>query len=212
MRVVKTSWSFEDDVDGVKMLKKIERIGRTCYKSEDKITDDSYLRFANMICHTKKHHSVLEHCSVSVRVICDRGISHEIVRHRIGSYSQESTRYCNYGKNKFGNEITVIWPEQLGDKDIVDERCWGATMEFLEGQYFTLLDRGWTPQEARGILPTELKTELIMTYNLRQWRHFFTERCSVAAHPQLRAITLPMLKEFQRLIPVIFDDLPKERD
>lgn len=206
MKMVRTSWSFESDFCGMDMLKHIERAGRTCYKSEDKITDDSALKFVKMITHTKKHHSVLEHCSVSVRIICDRGISHEIVRHRLGSYSQESTRYCNYCKEKFGNEITVIEPEHLSLKTRYTQNLWIDTMVILEQQYFSLLELGWTPQEARGVLPTELKTELVVTYNLRQWRHFFSERCSKFAHPQLRSVTLPMLKGFKTKIPIIFDD------
>ena len=160
-----------------------------------------------MICHQYKHHSVLEHHSITVRVICDRGISHEIVRHRIGAYSQESTRYCNYCKDKFDNEITVIQPEHINNKSIESVLAWEMVMKGLEKAYFEFLADGWTPQEARGILPTELKTEMVITYNLRQWRHFFQMRCASQAHPQLRALTLPMLEGFKQQIPVIFDDL-----
>lgn len=207
MKEVKTSWWFEDDYDGEQILKLLERAGRTCYKSEDKITPDSSRRFVDMITHVKKHESVLEHQSITVHVICDRGISHEIVRHRIGAYSQESTRYCNYCSEKFNEEITVVRPEHLNKKGDYDEQVWRDAMLNAERSYFKLISMGWTPQEARGVLPTELKTEIVITYNLRQWRHFFQMRCSTAAHPQVRVLALSMLKRFKEIIPVVFDDL-----
>jgi len=207
MRCVTTGWDFEEEFDGLDLLKKVEKAGRTCYKSEDKISEDSAIRFVNMICHQYKHHSVLEHASVTVRVVCDRGISHEIVRHRIAAYSQESTRYCNYCKEKFDKEITVIFPEHLLQKSKEAILIWKAAMKDAEMYYFKLLDLGWTPQEARGVLPTELKTEIVITYNLRQWHHFFTMRCSTNAHPQIRVLALSMLESFKKKIPVVFDDL-----
>ena len=207
MKTVKTSWSFESPVDGWEILRLIERAGRTCYKSEDLITMRSAEAFAKKITHQLKHHSVLEHVSLSVRVVCDRGISHEIVRHRIGAYSQESTRYCNYSKDKHGNGITIIEPEHLRTKPEADQAIWHHHFRTTEATYLDLIGRGWTPQEARGILGTELKTELVITYNLRQWRHFFTMRCAKAAHPQMRTLALPMLAEFKTRIPVVFDDL-----
>jgi len=206
MRFLETGFAFEEEVNGMEILKKIERAGRTCYKSENNITEESALKFVKMITHTYKHESVLEHASITVRIVCDRGISHEIVRHRIGAYSQESTRYCNYGKNKFGNEITVIRPAHLEHKSDTEQILWEETMFKIEENYFELLKRGWTPQEARGILPNELKTEMVVTYNMRQWRHFFAMRCGPAAHPQLRALTIPMLSAFKERIPVIFED------
>lgn len=207
MRVEKQYWLFEGTFDGPTMLKMLECAGRTCYKSEGKITTGSAERFVDMITHVKKHESVLEHQSVSVRVICDRGISHEIVRHRLGAYSQESTRYCNYCNTSFGEEITVIRPEHLDGKDDYHEQVWRDAMQNAERSYFKLISMGWTPQEARGVLPTELKTELVITYNLRQWRHFFKMRCSPAAHPQMRALAISMLKDFKTAIPVVFNDL-----
>jgi len=212
MKIARTSWSYESEFVGMDLLRHIERAGRTCYKSEDKITYDSAMKFAKMITHTVKHESVLEHASISVRIICDRGISHEIVRHRLGAYSQESTRYCNYNKEKFGNELTVIYPDHLDDKDEQSQMVWKMAMMSLEQSYFLLLEKGWTPQEARGILPTELKTEMVVTYNLRQWRHFFKMRCSKYAHPQLRAVTIPMLESFKDDIPVIFDDFEIDKE
>lgn len=208
MKIVKPSATILDAYDRVSIinaLKKIEECGRVCYKSEDKITDESNLAFAAMI-KDRHHDSVVEHVSVSVKFICDRGISHEIVRHRIASFSQESTRYCNYGKDKFGNEISVIEPIFASkDSELYNEWYRAATQ--AEKSYFALLDGGATPQEARSVLPNSLKTEIVMTANLREWRHFFELRTAKAAHPQMRQLAVPLLKEFKELIPIVFDDI-----
>jgi thymidylate synthase (FAD) len=187
------------------MLKHIELCGRICYKSEHKIRERSYLVFARNIV-KKGHEAVLEHASLTVKFICDRGVSHEIVRHRMASYCQESTRYCNYSKDDFGNEITVIYPNFL-EENTVAWKIWKATCEMAETQYFNLLDVGLTPQEARAVLPNSLKTEVTMTANLREWRHFFRLRTSPTAHPQIREIAIPLLKDLQQQIPVVFDDI-----
>lgn len=206
MRIINPSVKLEDSIDGQEILKKIERIGRTCYKSEGNITEDSAERFVKSII-ARGHESVLEHVSISVRVICDRGVSHEIVRHRIASYSQESTRYCNYSNDKFGNELTFIKPCYRKETDI-NFIEWKKNMKRIEGEYLWFINNGKaTPQEARSILPNSLKTELVMTTNLREWRHFFKLRCDKAAHPQTREIANMILKEFKEKIPVIFDDL-----
>lgn len=204
MRIVKPSFHIEE-VDGMELLKKIEKAGRTCYKSEDRITDDSALTFVKTICKTG-HESVLEHEKVTVRIICDRGVSHEIVRHRIAAYSQESTRYCNYSNSKFGNEITVIEPLFFKDNPERYE-LWKTAMEQAEATYFSLLKIGASPQEARSVLPNSLKTEIVVTYNLREWKHFFKLRTSPAAHPQMREIACPLLRAFQARIPIVFDDI-----
>jgi thymidylate synthase (FAD) len=204
MRIVKPSFHIEE-VDGMELLKKIEKAGRTCYKSEDRITDDSALTFVKTICKSG-HESVLEHEKVTVRIICDRGVSHEIVRHRIAAYSQESTRYCNYSNSKFGNEITVIEPLFFKDNPERYE-LWKTAMEQAEATYFSLLKIGASPQEARSVLPNSLKTEIVVTYNLREWKHFFKLRTSPAAHPQMREIACPLLRAFQARIPIVFDDI-----
>lgn len=208
MIIIKPYFIIEDIVDGPELLKKIEKAGRTCYKSEDKITNESSEKFVKHII-KMGHESVLEHEKISVRVICDRGVTHEIVRHRIASYSQESTRYCNYSKDKFGNEISVIEPCFWTKPDYDDPKyhIWKAAMEFTEKAYFELIHLGATPQEARSVLPNSLKTEIVMTMNLREWRHFFKLRTSLAAHPQMLEIARPMLDEFKKLIPIIFDDI-----
>lgn len=203
MKIIEPSFEILDDINGKEMLKKIELAARTCYKSEDKITDDSAEKFVrNLI--KRGHESALEHEKVSVRIICDRGVSHEIVRHRIASYSQESTRYCNYSKGQFGAEITVIKPCFL-DKGTTRYSCWKAACERAESEYLDLITLGCTPQEARTVLPNSLKTEIVMTANLREWRHFFRLRCAPDAHPQMREIATMMLEEFRKLIPVLFD-------
>lgn len=209
MKVIKADFIIEDDFNGEDLLKQIEKAGRTCYKSEEKITADSAMDFVKRIL-ASGHESVIEHEKVSVRVICDRGVTHEIVRHRIASYSQESTRYCNYSKNSFGNEISVIEPcfwQSGSQEDKQKLAAWKQAMEEAEKSYMRLIELGATAQEARSVLPNSLKTEIVMTMNLREWRHFFKLRTSNAAHPQMREIARPMLDEFKKRIPVIFDDI-----
>lgn len=205
MRTIQAHFIIQSQVDGDYILKQIELAGRTAYKSEDKITPDSAKDFVKMISGCG-HLSVFEHQSVTVRVICDRGVSHEIVRHRLAAYTQESTRYCNYTKGKFGRELTVIEP-CFWTQDDEKYQVWKQTIEQIETGYNKLIELGATPQEARTVLPNSLKTEIVMTMNLREWRHFFTLRTSKAAHPQMREVAIPLLKEFQKLIPVVFDDL-----
>ena len=208
MKIIEPSVQLEDNIDGQAILKKIERMGRVCYKSENNIKEDSAERFIKNII-KNGHESVLEHVSISVRVICDRGVSHEIVRHRIAAYSQESTRYCNYSKDKFGNEITVIEP-LFFEKGSLEYKIWEDTMKEIEKNYFKLIELGRTPQEARSILPNSLKTEIVMTMNLREWRHFLKLRTSNKAHPQIREVANMILKEFKEKIPVIFDDVEEQ--
>lgn len=151
----------------------------------------------------------LVHEDVSVMFVCDRGISHEIVRHRDASYCQESTRYCNYTKEKFGNEITVIQP-CFFEKDSREYFIWERNMECCEKAYFDLLDCGCSPQQARCVLPNSLKTEIIMTANIREWRHFLELRCSKAAHPQMIEVACKVLTELRLNIPDLFDDIWEE--
>lgn len=205
MRIIKPYFIIEDIVDGEKILKNIERYGRVCYKTEEKISFDSAKKFVKMVLSMNPpHESVIEHEKITVRVICDRGVTHEIVRHRIASYSQESTRYCNYSNDKFGGEITFIQPDfelSAEDKELLSR---------IEKHYMFRLGQGLSPQQVRYFLPNGLKTEIIITFNLREWRHFFRLRCSPKAHPQMREVAIPLLAEFKRLIPVIFNDIAPE--
>lgn len=205
MRVVKPSYEIIDVIEGKEIIERLEKIGRVCYKSEDRITSDSARIFISNILKSG-HESVIEHEKVSVRVICDRGVSHEIVRHRLASYSQESTRYCNYSKEKYGKEITVIKPLFWKEKSN-EYMLWYEKMIEIEKAYNQLIEWGAKPQEARSILPNSLKTEIIMTMNLREWRHFFKLRTAPNAHPQMREIAGMILEGFKEKIPVIYDDI-----
>ena len=180
MKIIKPQAEILDEINGKEILKKIEKCGRVCYKSEGKIADGSAERFVENIVKCG-HEAVLEHASITVKFVVDRGVSHEIVRHRLASYCQESTRYCNYSKDDFGTEITVIEPFYL-DKGTMAYENWKISCLTSECKYFELLDWGCTAQEARAVLPNSLKTELVMTANLREWRTFFKLRCSSAAH------------------------------
>jgi len=187
------------------LVKHIETVGRVCYKSEDKITEDSFGKFVRGII-DRGHEAVIEHSGFTVRFIVDRGVSHELVRHRVASYAQESTRYCNYSKDKHGNEITVIKPFffEEGSNELIE---WYSAMRIAESHYMDLLAHGATPQEARAVLPNSLKTELMMTANFREWRTLFKLRTPKGAHPQMREVTIPLLRYLKEVCPIIFDDI-----
>lgn len=203
MKIIEPYFEIIGSVDGDSILRHIERCGRVCYKSEDKITDDSAEKFvANII--KRGHEAVLEHQSITVKFVCDRGVSHEIVRHRLASFCQESTRYCNYSKGGFGSEITVIKPLYLME-GTPEYESWFKTCAYMEQKYLALIGMGCSPQEARAVLPNSLKTEVVMTANLREWRHFLKLRTANAAHPQMRQLARPSLCTMQELVPVVFD-------
>ena len=205
MKIINPSFEILSPVDGQAILQHIERCGRVCYKSEDKITDTSAQTFVGSII-KRGHEAVLEHASVTVKFVVDRGVSHELVRHRLAAYCQESTRYCNYSKDGFGGQVTFIQPNFL-DRGTRGWELWVLACEQAEKAYFDLLNWGCSPQEARAVLPNSLKTEVVMTANLREWRHFFKLRTAPAAHPQMREVTIPLLRRMQELIPVVFDDI-----
>lgn len=296
MRLIKPSFEILEQEPGIQgIYKQIERAGRTCYKSEDRITEDSAEKFVNMI-KDRQHTAMLEHGTVylkdvydvsaieswrrsigykytsnkyskvtvdesadfrniyittnyrvlyennwlddlkylcepteyhqkrvTVKFICDRGVSHEFVRHRVFSFAQESTRYCNYSKDKFGNSVSYIIPSWLklveGDYLVLEDngildtpmgvlpftKVDQSTLIFIAGlseaevRYFELLNSGWVPQQARSILPNSLKTELVMTGTVEQWKGFFKLRCDKAAHPQARELAIPLKEKFKQL-------------
>jgi thymidylate synthase (FAD) len=246
MKIISPFVSLLDIPSAEKILKLLEIAGRTCYKSEDKIQEGSAEPFVRKIL-SFGHESVIEHEKATVSIICDRGVTHELVRHRLASYSQESTRYCNYGTK---NEITVIlpiwyinphkldqeifygklgnigeiqneivsnpkmtelpimkfWNEKGGLQLLKRYLIWKDSCSIAESSYMKMLDHGATPQEARNVLPNSLKTEIVTTANLREWRHIFKLRTANNAHPQMRQVMIPLLMEFKRRIPVIFDD------
>ena len=200
MRIVEPSVGIIDHLDGNEILKKLELCGRVCYKSEDKITDDSAEQFVRMLI-KRGHESVLEHVSVTVKFVADRGVSHEIVRHRIASYSQESTRYCRYG-----DEIAVIQPPGI-ERGTNAYLNWYFGCQNAETAYRDMLSSGISPQIARSVLPTCVKTEIVMTANLREWRHFLRLRMDKAAHPQMREIACKLYDQLAEMVPVVFEDL-----
>lgn len=212
MRIIEPSYEILTEISqgGIRELQHIEKIGRVCYKSEDKITEDgeSAKKFVQMlIC--RGHEAMIEHSTLSVKFIVDRGVSHELVRHRIASFAQESTRYCNYSKDKFDNGVSFIkpffWKE--GTKEYSN---WEQAMLLAEMGYLSAIDMGATPQEARSILPNSTKTEITITANYREWRNFFKLRTAKAAHPQMTQVTRPLLKELKEKLPIIFDDIKAE--
>ena len=209
MKIVNPSYEILTEISpgGIKELQLIERVGRTCYKSEDRITPDgeSAKKFVKMLI-DRHHESMIEHSTLTVQFHVDRGITHEIVRHRVASYAQSSTRYCNYSLGKFGSEITVVKPFYLDASKIAYE-IWMKAMKEAEAAYMGLLAAGMNAQEARAVLPTSLLADLNMTANYREFRHFLNLRCSKDAHPQIREICLPLLDELHERIPVVFDDI-----
>ena len=209
---------------GIEELKHIEKIGRVCYKSEGKITEDgeSAKKFVKMLI-TRGHEAMIEHSSLSVKFVVDRGVSHELVRHRIASFAQESTRYVNYSLEKFGNEINVI---DIRDGINLDNKMknmdsdtisaimgeWCLAMEDAEKHYMKMIELGATPQIARSVLPNSTKTEITISANYREWRNFFKLRVPNTAHPQMREVTIPLLKELKSRLPIIFDDIEIEEN
>jgi len=181
----------------------IERAGRVCWKSEDRVTDTSAAPFIDKIVNQLHHESVIEHAAITVLFVCDRGVSHELVRHRLASFSQESTRYCNYGRDKFGQEITVIKPCFLREGWLANI-VWEDACRNAEQAYFEMLEAGATPQEARSVLPNSLKTEIVVTANPREWRHILKLRTAPSAHPQMREIMDTVAAQFAERWPSLF--------
>ena len=186
----------------------IEQAGRTCYKSEDKISVHSAQKFVRNVI-ARHHDAMLEHVSLTVRFIVDRGVSHELVRHRMASFAQESTRYCNYSADKFGNELTFIKP-CFWDEHSPYYATWKWACEVAEESYLRLLANGATPEQARSVLPNSLKTEVIMTANVREWRHFLNLRAvgtTGKPHPQMAEVAGELLTILKEHLPELFDDI-----
>ena len=210
MKIVEPKYEILTDISegGIKELQQIARVARVCYKSEDKITPDgeSAKKLVGFLV-KQGHEAMLEHSQLSVLFTCDRAIANELVRHRIASFAQESTRYCNYSKEKFGAEIQVIMPTFIKNADEPTRTAWTESMYSVEKQYMRLLEHGFRPEQARCVLPLCLKTEIVVTANYREWRNIFKLRTPVAAHPQMRELMCPLLKEIQKKIPVVFGDI-----
>lgn len=218
MKIVEPKYEILTDISegGIKELQQIERVARVCYKSEDKITPDgeSAKKLVGFLV-KQGHEAMLEHSQLSVLFTCDRGVANELVRHRIASFAQESTRYCNYSKEKFGGELTFIWPSyirgeqycELNDSEVTIKSSFLEAMTYAEKDYKLMIANGMRPEQARCVLPLCLKTEIVVTANYREWRNIFKLRTPVAAHPQMRELMCPLLMELQKKIPVVFDDI-----
>lgn len=206
IRVIEPSFEYLEEINGYQILKKLERCIRTCYKSENNISDDSANRMIEMVIKSG-HTSTLEHVNLSVKFITDRGVTHELVRHRHCGFSQESTRYCAYEKDKFGNKLTVVKPILL-QRDSTQYGYWKSCMDVIAKQYFDFKKIFDVKNDlARGLLPNDLKTEICVTASLREWRSIFELRCDKAAHPSIRYLMTELLSDLHTKIPVVFDDL-----
>lgn len=230
MKLIKPKVEILDKINGDEVITKLAKVARVCYKSEDASTLEKDKRLVeNLI--KSGHEAMIEFFDITVKFTCDRGVSHEIVRHRMASYAQESTRYCNYSKDKFGKELTFIIPSWLdipsgnytywdGDwvdmdklkinlpadeEDVISQ--WLFDMSYADTAYRYLIRKGWKPQQARTVLPMSIKTEINMKANLREWRCFFKLRCDTAAHPDMRKLALDLLEQMHSLIPIVFDDI-----
>ena len=211
MKIVNAGVVAKGSINDKLIYGMIESAGRTCYKSTSDNTFESSVKFINDLIQ-RKHEAVLEHAIATLVFTCDRGVSHEIVRHRIAAYAQESTRYCNYSSDKFGNEITVIKP-CFWEDDSDEYMEWYESCQESERRYFNLLRLGATPQEARSVLPNSLKTEIVVTFNIRQWRHFFNLRYLGTAgtpHPQMFEVAEKAFHILYDNLPIIFEDIRQQ--
>ena len=220
MRTVEASVEFINPPEYSVVLDTIEKVGRTCYKSEHLITEDSAEGFVRRLIQ-RGHEAMIEHGSVTMRFINDRGVSHEEVRHRIASFGQESTRYCNYSKDKFDGEVTYIDIERGMELDATVSKLpfevklaiiheWMVACLDAERHYMRMLELGATPQIARSVLNNSTKTELCITMNFREWRHFIRLRNDPTAHPQMREVAQQALDMLYEKYPVFFEEFVKE--
>jgi thymidylate synthase (FAD) len=213
MKIIDQSYEILTSEKNIKELPlQIELAGRTCYKSEDKINGNSAPSFCRKLI-KKGHEAMIEHGNISVRFITDRGVTHEIVRHRLAAFGQESTRYCNYGNKdiKFIRPVFDWAKENIycssDNIKILKYNIWNTAMNEAELNYKEMVQNGCSPQEARSVLPNSLKTEIVVTANVREWRHIFKLRVAKAAHPQIRELMKPLLKELIETVPCLFEDL-----
>lgn len=203
MKIVKPYVSVPK-IDGVQVMKNIEKACRTCYRSEGSITEDSYKKLLTN-CLNRGHESVLEHEKVTVRLRCDVGVYKDLTRHRIASFSIESTRYCNYGKDKFDNEISFIEPCNIDDKDLFSD--WENACKTIENYYLDMTKKGATPDQMRMILPHSTAAEVTMTANIREWRHILSLRASKFTHPAVQQLMIPLLLHFKEIMPELFNNI-----
>lgn len=209
MKIVKP-WIQVENFDGKQIMKNIERACRTCYRSEGLITEDSYKKLLKN-CINRGHESVLEHEKITIHMQCDVGVYKDLTRHRFGSFSIESTRYCNYGKDKFDNEIKFIKPCNIDDSSELYSN-WIGAMNFIEKEYIAMSMNGATPDQMRMILPHSTAAEVTMTANIREWRHILDLRTKKMTHPAIRQLLIPLLLLFKKEMPELFDGIEYDTD
>ena len=203
MRLVEP-WIKVENFDGVKIMKRIERACRTCYRSEDKISEESYKNLlTNWL--NRGHESVLEHEKITVRIYSDIGTYKDLTRHRFASFSVESTRYCSYNKDKYGNEIAVVNPVYMEDKEVFE--TWKKAIEDMEKAYMKMKELGASTDMCREILPHSTAAEYTMTANIREWKHILELRTTNHVHPAIRQVLIPLLLLFKEQMPEIFGDI-----
>ena len=205
MKIIEPKMEVEK-FDGKAIMKRLERACRTCYRSEGSITDESYKTLLNN-CITRGHESILEHEKITIRMTCDIGVYKDLTRHRIASFSVESTRYCNYGKDKFDNEIKVMRPCNIDPNSKLYEH-WTTAMEQIEKEYLDMSKEGATADQLRMLLPHSTAAEVTMTANIREWKHIFNLRANNHAHPAIQQLLIPLLLLFKKEMPEIFSDVP----
>ena len=208
MRLVEP-WIKVEKFDGVKIMKKLERACRTWYSSEGSVTEDSYKKLLTN-CITRGHESVLEHEKITVKIYSDVGSYKDLTRHRFASFSIESTRYCSYDKDKYGNEISIMNPIYIEDKEIYE--VWKKTMEEMEKGYIKMKELGATTDMVREVLPHSTAAEYTMTANIREWKHLLSLRTTKHVHPSIRQVLIPLLRLFKQEMPEIFDDVEYDEE
>lgn len=202
--LIRIGSNVPDPIAGIQALQTIEYFGRVSHASEDSQTESSYLRFIPAVVINHSDWSIVEHVSATVDFLVDRGITHELVRHRLFSFTQESTRFVNYAKKK---PARFILPPGMTDQAA---HYWKTAIAQCEDAYKLLLSNNSTPQIARSVFPNALASRIIITGNLRNWRHFLIMRTTKESHPQMRQVTIPLLSQFQSIIPFLFDDIIPE--
>ena len=208
MRLVEP-WIKVENFDGVKIMKRIERARRTCYRSEDKISEESYKNLLTN-CLNRGHESVLEHEKITVRIYSDIGTYKDLTRHRFASFSVESTRYCSYNKDKYGNEIAVVNPVYMEDKEVFE--TWKKAIEDMEKAYMKMKELGASTDMCREVLPHSTAAEYTMTANIREWKHILELRTTNHVHPAIRQVLIPLLLLFKEQMPEIFGDIEYDKE
>lgn len=209
MKIVEP-WIQVENFDGKQIMKNLEKACRTCYRSEGLITEDSYSRLLKN-CINRGHESILEHEKITIRMYVDIGVYKDLTRHRHASFSIESTRYCNYGKDKFDNEIKFIKPCNI-EENTNEYIEWYGCLQQIEESYLKMTELGCTPDQMRMILPHSTAAEVTMTANIREWKHILNLRCAKMTHPAIRQVLIPLLLKFKKEMPEIFEEIPYDED